>query len=229
LGKYKAVIFDLGGTLINQSTWDEQSDYVERMAAVLGVEQEGFLRLWRETYDGRTTGTIGNVQDCIDYICRQLKKPAAGSEIETAFNIPLEITRRRLTYPKENAIEVLSTLKKDGYRTGLLSNWSSTLPASWRDSPLAPLIDIVIISCDVKLMKPDPRIFLLAAERLGVRPGDCLYIADGMDGELEGALKVGMYAVKIRFPDDNDTSPYREQWEGPEISSLKEVLAFLKD
>ena len=73
-------------------------------------------------------------------------------------------------------------------------------------------------------MKPDPRFFLLAADRLGVAADTCLYVADGMDGELFAASGAGMTAVMIRYPGATDDSPYREEWGGAVIVSLKGVL-----
>ena len=43
-------------------------------------------------------------------------------------------------------------------------------PAMWRASPLAGTVDVEVFSCDVGLRKPDPEIYLLATERLGVEP-----------------------------------------------------------
>jgi putative hydrolase of the HAD superfamily len=122
---------------------------------------------------------------------------------------------------------MLSGLKRLGVKTGLLSNWSSHLPLLWGESPLASFIDVPVLSACVGLMKPDPRFFLLAAERLGVAPDDCLYVADGMDGELAAAQAVGMTPVMIRYPGVDMVNPYREVWGGKTITSLSEVVALL--
>lgn len=73
-------------------------------------------------------------------------------------------------------------------------------------------------------MKPEPRIFQIAIERLAVEPGDCLYIADGIGQELTSASQIGMQAVLIRVSGEDSYDPYREDWNGPVISSLTEVL-----
>ena len=72
-------------------------------------------------------------------------------------------------------------------------------------------------------MKPDPGIYELACERLGVQPGNCLYIGDGSSRELTGASTVGMDAVLIRVPNDTENGD-REDWQGTRISSVEEVL-----
>jgi putative hydrolase of the HAD superfamily len=225
--KYRAVIFDLGGTLIPQSTWGEQSDYVAVMADTLGVPRDEFVRVWRETYPERTTGLLGTVDDGIRHICRQIGADAGEDAVSAAAQIPLEITRRWLLSPHPEALLMLSDLKRLKVKTGLLSNWSAHLPLLWGESPLASFIDVPVLSACVGLMKPDPRFFLLAAERLRVAPGDCLYVADGMDGELAAALAVGMTPVMIRHPGADMVNPYREVWGGVVITSLREVMALV--
>jgi putative hydrolase of the HAD superfamily len=79
-------------------------------------------------------------------------------------------------------------------------------------------------------MKPDPHIYQLACERLGVMPEDCLYIADGENHELAAAAKVGLHSVLIRNSSrDNGSELLREarEWQGAAISSLPEAITLL--
>ena len=68
---------------------------------------------------------------------------------------------------------------------------------------------------------------MLACERLGVEPSDCLFIGDGGSGELTGATTVGMDAVLIRAQDDTENGD-REDWRGVKISSVSEVLGLME-
>jgi HAD superfamily hydrolase (TIGR01509 family) len=61
---------------------------------------------------------------------------------------------------------------------------------------LAPLFDIVITPADVKRGKPSPDMFLLAAERMGVDPTECLVFEDGKPG-IEAAEAAGMKWVFV--------------------------------
>ncbi len=81
------------------------------------------------------------------------------------------------------------------YKIGLLSNIST----NWiRDSFLSPdetaLFDAFILSYEVGMTKPDPNVYILAAERLSVRPEECIFIDDG-EGNCQGARNVGMQSV----------------------------------
>ena len=90
----------------------------------------------------------------------------------------------------------------------------------WDSTALAPLFDVAVLSFDVGMAKPDPRIYELATERLGVAANDCLYVGDGSDGELSGAAQAGMTAVLMRAPDDQ-ADGNREGWEGREFQVFR--------
>ena len=100
--------------------------------------------------------------------------------------------RRVLDSLSTATLDVLDALRHDGHPLALISNATSETSASWSQSPLAQRFDVAVFSCDVGLAKPDPAIYRLAAERLGVAPAECVFVGDGADGELVGAAAVGM-------------------------------------
>ena len=98
---------------------------------------------------------------------------------------------------------------------------------------LAPLVDAAVFSCSAGIQKPDPRIYLLAAEQLAVKPEDCLYIGDGDSQELSGADAVSMNPVLISNPEEEIADVHRVdyeagEWKGTVIFSLKEVLDLIE-
>lgn len=95
---------------------------------------------------------------------------------------------------------------------------------------MAPLVDVEVFSSETGLRKPDPAIYLAAAERLGVAPERCLYCGDGAYGELSGAAAVGMTPYLIRDPDldpDDALRPEPEVWDGPAVDDLRGLLPLL--
>ena len=111
----------------------------------------------------------------------------------------------------------------------MISDCAPELPEIWNDTPFAPYFDVTVFSCTAGMNKADPRIFQIALEQLAVEPENCLYIADGMRNELANAKKLGMHSVQILVPGEIDDSPIREDWQGPSITSLREVLDYLKE
>ena len=227
--KYEAVIFDLFGTLVDIYPWAGSNNILRQMASVLSAPADDFVNLWHATFDERMNGTFKSYQACIGHICQQLGVDIQDNQIESAARIRFDMTKQEVTAPREGAIEVLSYLKSNDYKTGLISNCSVETTMIWEETSLAPLIDVVVFSCLVETMKPDPRIYKIAVEQLAVNPKECLYIADGMGQELASASNLGMHALLIRVPNESDYDSYREEWDGPVISSLKEVLTLVKE
>lgn len=225
--KYKAVIFDLFGTLVDNFPRDKSHDNLRRIASELSVPPDDFIDLWYAAFDERMRGVFKYYQACIRHICQRLGTQVQDDKVELAASIRFEINRREVMASREGAVETLSSLKSNGYKTGLISNCSVETTMIWKEILLAPLIDVTVFSCLAGTVKPDPSIYQEAVEKLAVSPKECLYIADGIGQELTSAKELGMHAVQIRVPHDRDYDPYREEWDGPVISSLKEVLTLL--
>lgn len=92
-------------------------------------------------------------------------------------------------------LRFIAELRDQGYKIGLLSNVAS----NWiLDVFLTPqeqkLFDSFVFSFEVGMTKPDPRIYRLAADRLGVIPAQCVFI-DDIDRLCQAAERVGMKTV----------------------------------
>ena len=137
-----------------------------------------------------------------------------------------DFTRTNLV-PREGAVETLVELERRGFKRGLISVCSSDVSDAWSEFALAGLLDDAVLSCDVGLSKPEPEIYLLACERLGVEPGECLFVGDGANDELAGAERVGMRAVCVLPPGRSEPLwPEARGWE-PTITSLRDVLSLV--
>jgi putative hydrolase of the HAD superfamily len=100
--------------------------------------------------------------------------------------------------PDEAMIETVRELRGEGVRTGLISNsWGTGI---YEPSMLSDLFDAVVISGDVGLHKPQPEIYELGAERLGVSASECVFV-DDLRENVAGAEAVGMTAILHRDPD----------------------------
>ena len=223
--KVQAVIFDLFGTLVNDFATSVGPTYTD-LAEVLQVPIEQFMPLWRQTTKMRSDGTFQTVEASIEHVCGIMGVRIRPEQMAKAVEIRLQQTRRALE-PRPEAVATVGRLKDDGYKIGLLSNCSVEIPIIWPETVFADLIETAVFSCRARLMKPDPRIYHLACESLGVRPKDCLYIADGENHELAAAANVGLHSVLIRNSSrDNESELLREarEWPGSAISTLPDVL-----
>jgi len=92
-------------------------------------------------------------------------------------------------------------LRADGYRTAILTNNVREWGRYWKGSIPLALFDVVVDSCDVGLRKPDPAIYRLTCERLGVPPEAAVFL-DDTRRHVESARQVGLQAILVRDPWD---------------------------
>jgi putative hydrolase of the HAD superfamily len=223
--KFKAIIFDLFGTLVDDFGSSVGQMHHE-MAAALAVPYEQFMQVWGQTAKMRIIGAFETVEANIKYVCDIIKISPTAEQLEKAVEIRMKYIRQALQ-PRPDAISTVSELKNKGYRIGLLSNCSIEIPILWQETAFADLFDTTIFSSRERLKKPDARIFNLACDRLGTMPACCLYIADGEDHELKAAASVGLHPVLIRTSLQKNRGELHQEareWQGPSIDSLKDVL-----
>lgn len=169
----KALIFDCFGVLTTD-TWLKFVDSLPEGVDVNAV---------RETHRAYTRGIISKQESAqrIEELCH------GQCFIEPEDREGIAKNNLLLDYIRE--------LKGQGYKIGLLSN----IGTGWiRDQFLAPeeqqLFDDMILSYEVGLIKPDPRIYHLACERLGVEPDEAVMV-DDIERYTEAAKAEGLNAI----------------------------------
>jgi putative hydrolase of the HAD superfamily len=114
--------------------------------------------------------------------------------------------------PEEEMVEAVRRARAQGVRTGLVSN--SMGAGRYDRSTFAELFDGVVISGEEGMHKPQPAIFHLGAERVGLAPSECVFV-DDLRENCEGAEAVGMTAVLHRGA--GTTLPRLEELLGVEL------------
>jgi putative hydrolase of the HAD superfamily len=227
---YRAIIFDLFGTLVNNYSIQQREHVLSIMASLLCIPCDPFMHMWnKDTWHKRATGVFASIEENILYICQILDIPVETNQLLSAAQTWIAFKLQELK-PLPGALEVLSALKGANYKIGLISDCSCEIPLHWGSTPFASLIDDPVFSCSIGLKKPDPQIYSLACERLAVQPHECLYVGDGSSYELMGAALSGMYPVCIQATFLNNPDAYRpdaENWQGQTIIGLNEVLTLL--
>ena len=215
--KYRAVIFDLWQTLV---PWDveESTRFNAEVAKTIGVEPERYLEAWLTSHHlpNRNTGPAA------DHFQALFGELGVDADVDRVLAMRRERVRRVLV-PRSDALPTLDELRRRGHLLGMISVCTEDVPQVWDDTPLGGKFDATVFSCNVGLSKPDPRIYELASEQLGVEPADCLFVGDGANDELPGAERAGMTALQLRAPGEQLT-PDGEVWTGAYIESLSEVV-----
>jgi putative hydrolase of the HAD superfamily len=237
----RAVIFDLGGTLVDwpdwvedaprrwgvaydsaahvraERPWPERERFVE---AFLAAEAGHWQRVDSEHWSGPPTGVV------LDGFHHLGWQPEEHDVMAVLDAYAAAVAGWALLVP--GATETLRVLRERGYRLGLLSNtwWA----AEWHNADLAAhglrdLLDEVVYTSDLPHSKPHPWVFAEVAGRLGADPPVCVMVGDRQVDDVTGALGAGMRAIWVR----NDRPwPRAAQRATAEIDSLTEIPPLLQ-
>jgi|ERR1051326_3196217 putative hydrolase of the HAD superfamily len=96
-----------------------------------------------------------------------------------------------------DALPALIEARGEGLKIAIISNWDVRLRRLLEGMGVISLFDAVLISTEVGVEKPDPRIFQFACEQLGVQPGEALHVGDNLREDVEGARAAGVAAILI--------------------------------
>ncbi len=149
---------------------------------------------------------------------------------------PREVERRAARWwrygPEElypDARPAVAALRRAGYRLGLLANQPSAVREALARDGLADAFEVWVVSEDVGLEKPDPRVFARALELAGSPPGRTAMVGDRLDRDVRPAKACGMRTVWVLRGEAPD-HPTPEQLAEPDaaIRSLDELPAALE-
>lgn len=217
----KAVIFDMYETLITH--YQSPLYFGKQMAADAGIPESRFRRLWDATESDRTVGKL-TLEEVIEAILRD-----CGCYSEELFQ---RIVQKRIQVKEEcfrhlhkEIVPLLSGLKQNGMKVGLISNCFSEEVVVIRNSVLFPYFDAVCLSYEQGIQKPEAEIYRRCAAQLSVTAGECLYVGDGGSHELEAAKEVGMSAVQaVWYLQDGTNQPCGRKPDFRQIESPLELL-----
>jgi putative hydrolase of the HAD superfamily len=229
--KYDAVIFDLYGTLVPNMDGEDYDATLRRTATAVGADPDAFIAHWsdRELVAMRVTGQFGTQANCIREVCRRLGLAPRDDAVERAGRVRADFVRE-IIVPRDDTVETLRTLKARGVKLCLLTSCSPDAPSAWAETPMAPWFDGEVFSCRAGVDKPDRRIYRLACESVGVAPGRALFVGDGANRELTGAVEAGLDAALMCAVGEQDVVMQRDdpaQWTGPVVKALGEVVGLV--
>lgn len=204
----RAVFFDVGNTLLYASP--SVSEVCRRVLQDAGHAHdlsliESYMPLvdayYEERYaeddafwtdDGRTTSVwIG----MYSLLCRKLGIEEESVTIARRVYDEFGLPDRWALY--DDVLPAFERLRDRGIAIGIISNWDSRLVRILTGLGLGEVLADIVSSADVRLHKPDPRIFELACDRIGVAPHEAAHVGDHHYADYLGASALGMTAVLI--------------------------------
>jgi putative hydrolase of the HAD superfamily len=204
----RAVIFDL---------WNTIAEWPEDVWAETRPEVARHLGLTAEEFESRWYGDVAVLRETRPFAEVLALFDVALEAAEQVVAIRRGVTRRGLV-PVPGALETIGALRERGFLTGLITVCSEDVAVLWKETAFHGLFDVEVFSARVGLRKPDPRIYRLALDELGVRPEEAVFVGDGANDELAGAERVGIRAIGLERPGEE------LDWEGLGIRALPELL-----
>lgn len=193
--KIKAIIFDVGGVLVGAG-----SDFMnkrghgvhEYMVKKLGVD----LDSWFDSID---TAYAKSIEGKIDGE-KAVKVIASNLKVSSSKLTKLWMNAYKKIMKKNRELyKIAFLLKKSGYRIGILSDqWylsqKALMPKNDKDNKK---FELIIVSCEVGLRKPNPKIYRLLIKKLNLKPKEILFV-DNREWNLKPARKLGIKTILFK-------------------------------
>lgn len=191
MNQHLAMVFDFGGVLID---WDPLYLYTklfdgDRRAARQFLDKIGF-QAWNLRQDaGRPFA------EAVEALCAQFPQDC---ELIRAYDTRW---RESIAGPIQPTVAILRDLRDKGYPLYGFSNWSvEKFNLVRHEFEFLDWFDQIILSGEVKLVKPDPRIFSLLLERIGRKAPECVLVDDSISN-VETARQMGFRVIHFQSPD----------------------------
>lgn len=192
--KLEAVIFDLDNTLINRKL--AFAKYTELLIDKFIVHHDPLHKdAIMEHIQLADRDGYRRRQELFEEILQNFEMKTSDIAIETLLNHWFS-EFFKCTVLMDGALEALEYLKKHNIKLGLITNGSIHSQNSKIDQvQLRPYFDVILVSDEVQLLKPDTRIFELVLNKLCVSPNSSWYVGDHPINDVQGALDAGLNAI----------------------------------
>lgn len=190
--RLRTIIFDCGRVI----TCDQDMGIAARMAAVFGSETGDFINAYAAERGDYDRGTLA-VGDYWMKVARRLDSEIDGGDVGNL----VELDQRSWFTINGETVRIIRELKENGFRLLILSNMNF----EGKDEMFGrsrvcggvdwiALFDEIILSCDLKLLKPEPEIYKACLEKADALPGECLFI-DDTPANIKAARECGIHGI----------------------------------
>tara|TARA_B100000686_G_scaffold343047_1_gene423180 strand:+ start:2609 stop:3304 length:696 start_codon:yes stop_codon:yes gene_type:complete len=216
LSSFKAVFFDVGGTLIrvHPSVGDVYAKHARDFGFSGTVDElnKGFRSQWRKMGGieslGNKSGTEEEKKFWKDLVYKVFQPLGGLDRFDEYFELIFEVFVDSSNWKiHEDVIEsqIFKKLKERKIILGVISNWDSRLTSTLENLKLADNFKFILPSAVVGSAKPDKKIFEEALRLSGVKPHEACHIGDEVKTDIDGARNLGIHAILLdrenRFDD----------------------------
>jgi putative hydrolase of the HAD superfamily len=223
------VLFDLFGTVVRPFSRTLHGEALRHAAVPLGLDPARCESYWEADYPNRIRGRSGSI---IDQLCSIAAMEGVTPHLEHVDQVTDGYRKfcDDAMEPLPWSMLVLESLAERSVPVGLVSNAAPDFAEAFERCELRPMFATCTFSCVVGYAKPDPAIYRLAAESLGVEAKHLLFVGDGSDDELAGAERSGLRPALVPSSTSDTYDPERPElsgWKGIVLENLTGVLPLL--
>ncbi len=187
--KIKAILFDMDGVLVEAKDW--HYDALNKSLGLFGYEITRHEHL--NCFDGLPTSAKLDLLTTQKGLPRALHSFINEMKQQYTVNIIHQMCR-----PRFNHMYALSQLKAEGYRMIVASNsMRATIDLMMKYAKLTDYFEFMLSNQDVTKTKPDPEVYLMAMDRLGVKPEECIIVEDNDHG-IAAAIASGGHLLAVK-------------------------------
>lgn len=185
--RFEAVFFDLGGVWLQDGSFEERAAWAAEHGLTADELYETYMAAVGPGWEGGRTEEI---------IHADLLHRLGVDDDELAELLRVLHAHETLDPTITRFVESI----RDDHKIGIITNAGPSARAQLRAKfPLQELADVMVVSAEEGVAKPDPRIYRTACERLGVAPEASVFVDDKLRN-VEGARAVGMHAITFTTP-----------------------------
>ncbi len=211
----KAIIFDCWDTLFYDAIIPKPFNrFAEKLKK--SMSDYTYLKIFEKKF---MLERCNNIEEAVNNLLKDLKIKLDKNSIKELVNF---LTKKAVNYikPFPETLETLNKLKKR-FKLVLLTNaFSPSSDALEEKYNIRELFDIIVLSFEVGLLKPDPKMFEIALKKLGLRKNEVLMVGNSLKDDVEAAESFGIKGILLDRKGKHPKYPNR-------IKSLEELNKFL--
>jgi len=237
----RAVIFDLGGTLMHeQNAWHAINQHADE-ALTLYLREQGmelnlstfpveFRRRLGEYFKQREKDLFETTYSFVlrDVLAEKGYGEVSDEILRNALDRLFAVTQKNWLL-EDDAIATLQKLEADGYKMGLLSNAGDDKDVQQlvKNFGIAQYFDFILTSAACSYRKPHPRIFEIALSKWYFLSSEAVMIGDNLDADIRGAKNAGLSALWLKRRAGSVNEEQAEVQPDAVLSTLAELPAAL--
>ena len=195
----KAVLFDFWGTLVENGVFPSPVKQVKYILRI-NVPFVEYIHRFESSF---MTSQFDTLSDAFKNVAAEFKLNPPDFVIDKLVGMWNKNTL--LAKPFEDTIETLKELRKKGMKICLISNTDQFSVNQVIDKyDLKELFDEIVLSCDVGMLKSDPKMFKTALKRLGVKEEEVIMVGDSIESDVKGAKNAGIRPFLLDRKDRRD-------------------------